>query len=69
MDEKILQKQVIKNLRNKKNIKKVIKECVIDWCENTTSHGFSNLVRTDSWPIRILWLIIVIISMGYCFYS
>ena len=52
-----------------KQLNKLMKECVKEWCEDTTSHGFKNMVKTDSWLIRITWIILIIASMSYCVYS
>ncbi|CAF1056474.1 unnamed protein product [Brachionus calyciflorus] len=58
-----------KKKEHEEALNKLLKDCVREWCENTTSHGFANMVRTDSWIIRIIWLILVIIFMGYCIYT
>ena len=62
-----------KNANHKKEKQKqlnsLMKECVKEWCEDTTSHGFKNMVKTDSWLIRITWIILIIASMSYCVYS
>ncbi|RNA09553.1 FMRFamide-activated amiloride-sensitive sodium channel isoform X1 [Brachionus plicatilis] len=50
-------------------IQEPLKKCILEWCENTSSHGFSNMVRTDSWIIRIVWLILVLLFIGYCIFS
>ena len=59
----------MKESKPKKGKKELMKECVREWCEDTTSHGFKNMVKTDSWVIRIIWVILIIASMGYCIYS
>ncbi|RNA37541.1 FMRFamide-activated amiloride-sensitive sodium channel isoform X1 [Brachionus plicatilis] len=53
----------------KHEVQELLKKCVKEWCENTSSHGFSNLIRTDSWIIRIVWLILVLLFIGYCSYT
>ena len=55
--------------KNKQNLNKILEDCVKQWCQDTTSHGFSNIVRTDSWLIKISWTLLVLASMGYCIYS
>ena len=50
-------------------LKQLMKDCIKEWCSDTTSHGFSNMVKTDSWAIRIAWIVLVVLSMGYCIYS
>ena len=67
-------KELFKKTDEKKNqkafqLKKLFKRSVKEWCENTTSHGFSNMIRTDSWIVRIVWLILIFAFMGYCIFS
>ena len=38
-------------------------------CTNSTSHGIPHIARSESWPIRIFWFILLIgaaISCIYC---
>ena len=58
----------MKKVKQEEALKQLIKESVKEWCENTTSHGFSNMVKTDSWVIRSVWIVLVVVSMTYCFY-
>ena len=44
-------------------------EYLKEWCDDTTSHGFKNIVKTDSWIIRIAWILLVLGSMSYCMLS
>ncbi|RNA31126.1 FMRFamide-activated amiloride-sensitive sodium channel isoform X1, partial [Brachionus plicatilis] len=47
----------------------LMKKCVKEWLENSSSHGFSNMIRADSWMIKIVWLILVFIFMAYCIFT
>ena len=47
-------------------LKKELKDCAKSWCENTTFHGFLNIIKTDSYILRLTWIIIV--SLGF-YYS
>jgi hypothetical protein len=70
-DIEIKSKTPIKNFKHerKKRLAALLEDCVKEWCEHTTSHGFSNMVRTDSWIVRLTWIFLVLISFGYCIYS
>jgi hypothetical protein len=67
MNNKLL--KIIEKEKQKQKLNTILEDCVKRWCEDTTSHGFSNMVKTDSWIIRIIWIILIILSMGYCVYS
>jgi hypothetical protein len=51
------------------NTSMIIKKMAKEWFENTTSHGFSNIVKSRNWFGRILWISILMASVVYCFYS
>ncbi|RNA20730.1 FMRFamide-activated amiloride-sensitive sodium channel isoform X1, partial [Brachionus plicatilis] len=55
--------------REEHEVQELLKKCVKEWCENTSSHGFSNMIRTDSWIIRIVWIILVLLFIGYCSFT
>ena len=55
--------------KEEKTLGKSIVEYLKEWCDDTTSHGFKNIVKTDSWMIRIAWILLVIGSMSYCMLS
>jgi hypothetical protein len=46
-----------------------LKETFLEWCGFSTAHGIPSLSRTDSRIIRILWIVCLIASTTYCFYS
>ncbi|RNA17960.1 acid-sensing ion channel 1-like [Brachionus plicatilis] len=48
-------------------LKKKIRECILDWCENTTNHGFSNIVKADTILLRLFWVVILVLFSTYCF--
>lgn len=57
-----------------KNIKRPnktveLKECLRDWCETTTAHGFIHLIRPISLIKRLIWVLLIIITNCYCLYS
>ncbi|CAF0821207.1 unnamed protein product [Brachionus calyciflorus] len=62
-------KEIMKTCYDEEEMKKQIKECVREWCENTTSHGFSNMVKTDSNLIRVSWVVLVLCFSSYCLYT
>ena len=39
-----------------------------EFCEDTTAHGLRNIVKTDSWLFRILWVFLFVIAVLYCGY-
>ena len=67
MNHKII--KLIEKEKQKQKLNTILEDSVKRWCEDTTSQGFSNLVKTDNWIIRIIWIILIILSMGYCVYS
>lgn len=67
--EKLFEKPVDKKAQEEEALKKLFRECFKEWCENTTSHGFGNIVRTDSWFLRFVWMLLIILFSGYCIYS
>ena len=60
---------VSEELKNVNTLKSELKKTAKEWCIDTTSHGFSNVVKADSWTIRIGWILVIIAFTGYCFYS
>ena len=68
----ILHKVERKETRKKSKYSKLktnLKECLKEWCLDTTSHGFSNMVKADIRIIRLAWVILVVSLTTYCFYS
>lgn len=51
-----------------KNTGAKLKECSVDFCCETSTHGLSNMVRTDSRIIRLVWILLVLTGTGYCTY-
>ncbi|CAF0708689.1 unnamed protein product [Brachionus calyciflorus] len=62
---------LVDNLKTKKpkHARKLIKEKLLYWSSNTTSHGIPNIVRLDSKVLKITWLICFLASLGYCIYT
>ena len=50
-----------------KNLK--YKKCSVEFCEDCTAHGLSNMIKTDSWIIRIAWITLMVIFFSYTAYS
>lgn len=46
-----------------------IKEKFLEWCSFSTTHGIPNLSRANTKTTKLLWLICLIASSAYCFYS
>lgn len=44
------------------SVKKILKETIL----SSTGHGYPNIVRTNKWPIRLLWIISTLVSIGLC---
>ena len=49
--------------------KKEIIDITIECYENTTIHGFRNIIKADNIIIRLVWVIILIAGIGYSVYS
>lgn len=47
---------------------KELKSYAIDWCKSTSHHGFGNIVRTEIIPLKIMWVIAIVVSVGYLSY-
>jgi hypothetical protein len=58
-----------KNEENHKSFKKAFRKEILIWLECSTFHGLQNISKNTNFIIRILWLIFVITSFLYCFYS
>ncbi|RNA38831.1 amiloride-sensitive sodium channel subunit gamma-like [Brachionus plicatilis] len=43
-------------------IKKIIKESIL----SSTGHGFPNIIRSEKWPFKILWILSTLVSIGLC---
>jgi len=54
---------------NKSLKKKQIKECTYTCFAETTAHGLPNIVKNDSWFLKVTWLILFLGGLGYCIYS
>ena len=52
----------------KKTLNDKLKKCSVDFCEDTSTHGLGNIVKTDSWVIRIIWIVLVLAGTVYCTY-
>lgn len=71
VDKRKAKEAEIEKLKEEQDAKeaKEWRKIVREWCEDTTSHGFSNIIKTNSWFIRLCWIFILFFSIGYCFYS
>ena len=67
--EKLFQKIAQNEVDKIGKLKKDLKGCLKEWCMDTTSHGFSNMVKADNWITRLAWLFLVITLTAYCFFS
>ena len=54
---------------NDKKLKNSLKDCVRSWCENTSSHGFYNMLESKFLINKIIWMILVLVGIGYCVLS
>lgn len=54
--------------KGRKNLSEKFKKCSVEFCEDTSTHGLNNIVKTDSWIIRIVWILLVLTGTGYCTY-
>ncbi|CAF0942247.1 unnamed protein product [Brachionus calyciflorus] len=52
----------------KKIIPNEIKKIILDNIESSTSHGFPNILRSESYIIKFMWTLCLLISSGYCAY-
>ena len=48
--------------------KKFIKRLIINSFYSSTFHGLKNLVITDLWLVRLIWLVCLVISASFCVY-
>jgi hypothetical protein len=53
----------------KEKLRARVKACLHQWCNDTTLHGFVNIIKTDSIIIRLIWIVLVVVCLIYCFYS
>ncbi len=53
----------------KEKLRAKLKACLHEWCNDTTLHGFVNIVKTDSIIIRLIWIVLIITCLAYCIYS
>ena len=54
---------------NHENLSQQLKDYLREWCEDTTSHGFLNLVKTKNWISRIIWIILIVWGITYSLLS
>lgn len=57
--------------KEKKSTFRIYLETLRECCSNSTSHGIPNIARTESWVIRIFWLILLIgaaVASVYCIF-
>lgn len=47
----------------------ILMELFEDWGLNTSSHGISNILRLESKPLKLIWLISFLACSGYCIYT
>ncbi|CAF0803389.1 unnamed protein product [Brachionus calyciflorus] len=52
----------------KKTLSNEIKKIILDNIESSTSHGFPNIVRSESYILKFMWTLCLLISSGYCAY-
>ena len=45
-----------------------LKICSTDFCLDCTGHGLANIVKTDSWILKICWLVLVSAGTAYSTY-
>lgn len=53
----------------RKTVKSILKDSLIEVCSNTTAHAIPNIFRTENWIVRIYWLLLLIAATGgslYC---
>jgi hypothetical protein len=50
------------------NLKASLAEKITSTCLNSTSHGVPNIIRTEHKSIKLLWIILILISIGFCSY-
>jgi hypothetical protein len=47
---------------------KTIREKLMSWVQNTTFHGIPNISIADRKPVKVMWILCIIISTCYCGY-
>ena len=52
---------------NKETLNK-LKKCSKEFCDETSTHGLANIVKTDIQVIRIIWILLVLTAAIYCSY-
>jgi hypothetical protein len=60
---------MLKQSHKDKKFSSLFKECAVQWSVDTTCHGFKNMVQSESWIVRIVWLSLIVTSISYCLYS
>ena len=53
----------------KKNVGLALKKNAYEWTQVTTAHGFVHLGRPNNIFIKLFWSFIIVVSLGYSFYS
>ncbi len=46
----------------------LIKRKLLEWTESSTLHGLSNLFKTEIILLRVIWLVCILCSVGFCAY-
>lgn len=49
-------------------LQKLMKDTLIEWCQDTTSHGCLNIVKANNILLRLIWIVCLLASIGFCFY-
>jgi hypothetical protein len=55
-----------KSLSLPKNDEK--KSHFVEWCLDTSTHGFSNVIKADNWILKIIWIILILAATAGCLY-
>lgn len=68
-DEKVFDHNSDKPISKDERLKNLLRECVREWSEHTTAHGFANISRANSVVVKLIWAALLILSVSYCIYS
>lgn len=56
-------------IKENSDIKIDLKKKVAEWCSYSTTHGVSNISRADNKLVKFIWILCLVVSSIYCFYT
>ena len=66
---KEVKKELPSEEKEKLKLRKELLNIITEWGMYTTCHGIGNIIRADNFILRIIWLVFLTASFGYCSYQ